>query len=188
MKGLSPSTTYRFTVSAADAAGNTSATSPPLTVTTGADPGINPATWYQVINQNSGKCVDATDWGTGNGTGLQQWTCNTPAAANQLWQFRPTNNDYYEVVGRDAPTQAWDVTGGPGATGNGVPIQLWNYIGGTNQQWRAAPAAGGYHTFLTRNSAKCLDVTDVSRSDRARLQQWECTGGPAQTFRLVPQP
>jgi hypothetical protein len=35
---------------------------------------------------------------------------------------------------------------------------------------------------------KCLDVRGVSTADGARLQQWTCTGGPAQTFRLVRQP
>ena len=32
------------------------------------------------INQNSGKCVDATDWGASNGTPVQQWACSVPAA------------------------------------------------------------------------------------------------------------
>ena len=77
----------------------------------------------------------------------------------------------------------------PGSTGNGAKIQLWAYGGGTNQQWKAVPAANGTYIFTPRNSTnQCLDVTDVSTSDGARLQQWTCSGGPAQSFRLTTQP
>src|SRR5258706_7201198 len=37
--------------------------------------GINSSAWYNVINQNSGACVDATGFGTANGTAVQQWAC-----------------------------------------------------------------------------------------------------------------
>ena len=83
---------------------------------------------------------------------------------------------------------AWDVTGGPDATSDRVPIQLWAYAGGTNQQWQPTALGGGYYTFAARHSGKCLDVTDVSTSDGTRLQQWTCTDGPAQSFRLAAQP
>ena len=187
---LSPATTYRFTVTANDKAGNTSPDSGPATLTTPATApaGPDPASWYQVINTNSGKCLDAADWGTGNGTALQQWSCNTPPTDNQLWQFQPTTNGYYRVINRHAPNKSWDVTGGPAATSNGTPIQLWDYVGGANQQWKAVSTGSGTYTFNPRNSGQCLDVRDVSTADGARLQQWACTGGPAQSFRLVQIP
>lgn|GEM_PF-2380119 len=187
---LSPASTYRFTVTANDQAGSTSAKSVPKTVTTApavTQQGIDPAAWYQVINVNSGKCLDAADWGTGNGTALQQWTCNTPPADNQLWQFQPTGNGYYHVISRHAPSKSWDVTGGPAATNNGTPIQLWDFAGGTNQQWQPT-SSGGLYQFVARNSSKCLDVKDTSDSNGARLQQWACTADPAQSFRLVQKP
>jgi glucosylceramidase len=155
---------------------------------TGGNGGINPATWYQVANANSGKCVDATNGGTSNGTPVQQWTCAT-GNANQEWQFQPTSNGYYEVVTRNAPGEAWDVTGGSGATGDGIPIQLWSYGGGTNQQWKPVQQANGSYTFVARNSGtECLDVTNRSTSDGTALQQWTCTAGDtAQAFTLNPQ-
>ncbi|WP_204041614.1 RICIN domain-containing protein, partial [Acrocarpospora phusangensis] len=87
---------------------------------------IDTGAWYQVVNVNSGKCVDAAGWGTGNGTAVQQWTCGS-AQNNQQWQFRPTSDGFYQVVGRNAPAQVWDVSGGAGATGDGVKIQTWVY-------------------------------------------------------------
>lgn len=187
--GLAASTSYSYTVRARDAAGNLSAPSAAVSVTTPASGGggggvIDPAAWYQVINQNSGKCLDDADFGTSNGAALQQWTCSSPVAANQSWQFRPTSGGYYQVVSRYAPSLSWDVAGGPGATGDGTQVQLWSYAGGTNQQWQPVALGGGNYKFIARNSGKCLDVRDVSTANGARLQQWTCTGGPAQTFRL----
>jgi len=188
--GLAPATSYSYTVKAYDAAGNVSAASNTAAVTTsgsGGGGGISSSTWYQVVNANSGKCVDATNGGTGNGTAVQQWTCGS-GNTNQEWQFQPTSGGYYEVVTRNAPALGWDVTGGAGATGNGVPIQLWTYGGGTNQQWLPVQHAGGSYSFSPRsNTSECLDVTNVSTADGARLQQWACTGGANQSFTLTAQ-
>lgn len=139
--------------------------------------------YYQVVNVNSGKCLDDADFGTSNGSVLQQWACSSPASANQLWQFRSTSSGYYQVVTKQAPL-VWDIDGGPSATANGANVHLWTYGGGSNQQWRPVDLGGGVYRFEARHSSKCLDVRDVSASDGARLQQWACSGGPAQQFRL----
>lgn len=144
---------------------------------------IDSSRFYQVVNVNSGKCLDDADFGTSNGSVLQQWACSSPASANQSWQFRLTSSGYYQVVTKQAPL-VWDVDGGPGATANGANVHLWTYVGGSNQQWRPVDLGGGVYRFEARHSGKCLDVKDVSTSNGARLQQWACTGGPAQQFRL----
>jgi glucosylceramidase len=153
----------------------------------GGSGGISPATWYQVVNTNSGKCVDDTNGAASNGTAVQQWACST-GNTNQEWQFQPTSSGYYEVVTRNNPSEAWDVTGGPGATSNGTPIQLWSYVGGTNQQWLPTLQSGGSYTFTARNSGnECLDVTNRSTANGTQLQQWACTAGDtAQAFQLIP--
>ena len=96
--------------------------------------------------------MDATGGGTANGTAVQQWSLRT-GATNQQWQFQPTDSGYYKVVTGNAPTVAWDVTGGSGATGDGVTIQLWTYGGGTNQQWRPVPQSDGNYTFTPRSNS-----------------------------------
>jgi glucosylceramidase len=188
--GLSPSTTYNYTVTATDTAGDTAAASNTATVTTLASSGggISSSTWYEVVNTNSGDCVDDTNGSTSNGTAVQQWACYA-GSANQEWQFQPTSGGYYQVVTRNNPSEAWDVTGGTSATGNGTPIQLWSATGGTNQQWLPTPQSNGSYTFTARNSGnECLDVTNRSTANGTQLQQWACTAGdPAQTFQLVPE-
>ena len=150
--------------------------------------GISSSTWYEVVNTNSGDCVDDTNGSTSNGTAVQQWACSA-GSANQEWQFQPTSGGYYQVVTRNAPSEAWDVTGGPSATGNGTLIQLWSATGGTNQQWLPTVQSDGTYTFTARNSGnECLDVTNRSTANGTQLQQWACTAGDtAQTFRLVPE-
>ncbi|KIF66572.1 hypothetical protein HY68_31860 [Streptomyces sp. AcH 505] len=145
---------------------------------------IDASKWYSIANTNSHKCVDAANGGTANGTALQQWTC-VAGSTNQQWQFQPTDSGYYKVVSRNAATAAWDITGGPGATGNGVKVQLWGYGGGTNEQFKPVQHSDGSYSFTPRNNtAQCLDITDVSTADGARLQQWTCSNGPAQSFTL----
>ena len=150
--------------------------------------GISSSTWYEVVNTNSGDCVDDTNGSTSNGTAVQQWACSA-GSTNQEWQFQPTSGGYYQVVTRNAPSEAWDVTGGPSATGNGTLIQLWSATGGTNQQWLPTVQSDGSYTFTARNSGnECLDVTNRSTANGTQLQQWACTAGDtAQTFRLVPE-
>ncbi|WP_097870026.1 RICIN domain-containing protein [Streptomyces sp. rh34] len=144
---------------------------------------IDPAAWYQVRNGHSGACLDAADWGTGNGTALQQWACG--AGANQGWQFRPTGGGHYQVVNRHN-AKAWDVDGGSGATADGVRVHLWSYEGGLNQQWRPETLAGGArYRFVARHSGKCLAVDNSSTADGARLSQQPCSGSPAQAFTLT---
>jgi beta-glucanase (GH16 family) len=149
--------------------------------------GISPSAWYTVQNQNSTLCAEP-DGALANGTPIEQWLCN--GALDQQWQFRPTDSGYYNVVSRAAPSLTWDVTGGAGATGNGVKVQLWSFggSGGPNQQWRPEPLANGRWRFRARHSGRCLDVPGASTAAGVQLQQWDCNGTGAQSFVLAPQP
>ncbi|MEV0173689.1 RICIN domain-containing protein [Streptomyces sp. NPDC050803] len=144
---------------------------------------IDATKWYSVVNSNSNACLDATDWGTSNGTPVQQWTCTT-GQANQSWQFRPTSDGYYQVVNRHNGLVV-DVEGGPGATADGTRIQLWSWAGNTNQQWRPEPVGtSGTYRFVARHSGKCLAVNDASTANGARVSQQPCGTSTAQTFTL----
>jgi Ricin-type beta-trefoil lectin domain/Bacterial Ig-like domain (group 2) len=149
---------------------------------------ISTAAWYNVVNTNSSLCVDATGWGTGNGTLVQQYTC-AASQANQEWQFQPTDSGYYRVVNRNAynataTNVVWDVTGGPWATADQIPVQLWRYVGNTNQQWMPVPLGNGAYKFVARNSSKCLDVPAATLVVSSHLQQYDCNGTGAQSFTL----
>ncbi|MGW0915422.1 RICIN domain-containing protein [Streptomyces sp. NPDC002784] len=153
--------------------------------TTGPDPNgpIDPAAWYRVVNAGSNACLDAADWGTGDGTALQQWACGT--GTNQKWQLRPTSDGYYQVVNQ-FNNRVWDVDGGPGATANGTKVHLWTSFGSTNQQWRPeTTGTSGQYRFVARHSGKCLAVDNGSTANGARLSQQPCDSSSAQKFALT---
>lgn len=140
-----------------------------------------------VVNNNSGKCVDARAAATANGTAVQQYACNGSAA--QQWQFTATDSGYFQVGSQSAPAQVWDDSGVSAADGS--LIQLWTYGGGSNQQWLPVAETGGSYHFVNRYSGKCLDVPSASTADSTQLQQYTCNGTAAQSFTLgsaVPPP
>ncbi|MFC5800140.1 RICIN domain-containing protein [Streptomyces formicae] len=153
---------------------------------TGGTGTIDPSAWYELVNVNSGMCVDQRDGATADGTAVQQWECGT-GAENVQWQLTPTDGGYSRITSRKAAAtnQVIDVT--DRSTVDGAKIQTWAWTGtgGPNQQWRPEAVSGGYR-FVNRNSGKCLDVTGHSTVNGTQLQQWTCAAGStAQTFRLV---
>ncbi len=146
---------------------------------------INSSAWYNVVNENSGSCVDARKFGTANGTAVQQWACGNQQS-NQEWQFQPTSGGFFKVVGRNAPLEVWDVT--HVGTANGSLIQTWTYGGGLNQQWQPVSMGNGTFKFVARNSGRCLDVPAASTANGVQLQIFDCNGTGAQSFKLVQQP
>jgi endoglucanase len=146
---------------------------------------ISTTTWYNIVNQNSGSCVDATGEGTANGTTVQQWACGSQQF-NQEWQFQSQGNGNYSIVNRNAPAEAWDVTNV--GTADGSLIQLWSYGGGSNQQWTPVSLGNGYFKFVGVGSGRCLDTPAASTANGVQLQIYDCNGTSAQAFKLVAQP
>jgi Glycosyl hydrolase family 12/Ricin-type beta-trefoil lectin domain-like len=147
-------------------------------------PVIDPKRWYNVINVNSGSCVDDAEYGKANGAKVQQWACNgTEPQANQLWKFKPVGDGYYRVMVKQARKLGWQATGQ--GTGNGTPIELWAYAGGEHQLWMPVSAGSGAYAFVAKNSGRCLDVPSASKDNGVQLQLWDCNGTAAQSFQLV---
>ncbi|GIE78514.1 hypothetical protein Aph02nite_44640 [Actinoplanes philippinensis] len=140
-----------------------------------------------IVNVNSGRCLDVANAQVGNGVPIQQWDCLGSGQKNQIWWFANETHIgeyyWYNVV-TTLDGQCLDVTGGSGATGNGVPVQQWNCLTGqTNQQWRLEIVGYGIR-LIARHSGKCLDVVNASKANGARLQQWSCLGTANQAWDL----
>lgn len=113
---------------------------------------------YKRLKNGKGYCMDLEDEGTGNGTEVHQWSCQSDDY--QRW--------YQDSLGRihskKARFKCVDVAGA--GTGNGSAIHLWSCHGGDNQRWirstnnsfRPAHATGkafdidGGSTWSTRGS------------------------------------
>jgi hypothetical protein len=147
-------------------------------------PVIDPKRWYNVVNVNSGSCVDDAEHGTQNGAKVQQWACNgTDVQANQLWKFKPTGGGFYKVLVKQQKTLGWQATGK--GTSNGTPIELWTYAGAAHQQWKPVHVGNGAFKFVGKASGKCLDVPAASKDNGVQLQIYDCNGTAAQSFKLV---
>jgi len=142
---------------------------------------ISSTAWYSVVNQTSGKCVDARSSGTANGTAVQMYTCNNTFA--QHWQFQPTSSGYYRVNNRNNIAQVWDVNGV--SLSDNALIHLWTYGGGNNQQWLPQSLGGGFWRFVSRHSGKCLDVPGNNTANSVQLVQYTCNNSGAQAFSLL---
>ncbi|MBA8928915.1 hypothetical protein BC739_006132 [Kutzneria viridogrisea] len=141
---------------------------------------ISPTSWFTVVSNSSGKCVDARGAATANGTVVQQYSCNNSVA--QQWRFPATSDGYVRVGNGNDVNQVWDITDVSKADGG--LTQLWNYAGGANQQWQPVDEGGGSFHFVNRNSGKCLDVPSASTAEAVQLQQYACNGTSAQSFTL----
>jgi hypothetical protein len=180
--GTPPGTTRRRRRTAAFAAALLLPASVGIALVTARDAGAAtiPSAPATVTNAGSGKCVDARAAATGNGTAVQQYTCNGSAA--QSWQFTATDSGYYRIGVASAPAQVWDET--DVSTADGALTQLWLYGGGANQQWQPVAESSGAFHFVNRNSGKCLDVPGASTADSVQLEQYTCNGTAAQSFNV----
>jgi len=140
---------------------------------------------YQLVNVNSGKCVDVTASGTVSGTVAQQWTC-TPGAANQLFTsvragavnttLRPTHTtgQCLAVPGASTADQATITTWSCGS----VPDQYeqLEYMSGTGTEtiYRIRPL----------HSGKCFGIPAGAVNDGVAVVQWTCNGAADQQWKL----
>lgn len=133
---------------------------------------------FQIVDANSGRCLEVSGGpsATQRGANVQIWDCLGPLSTNQLWRFSSAPDGLPRIVAAQSD-KCLDVTGGTGATGNGVNVQQWDCLAGqTNQSWRLVPT--GPVQLLAAQSDKCLDVSGgtAAQASGANVQQWECLG------------
>jgi hypothetical protein len=134
---------------------------------------------YEIINYNSGMCVDVISSVTYNGATIYQWTCH--GHPNQQWRFVPDwfGDGYFLMVAAHS-NKCLDVAGA--STANGAKVHQWTCHNGTNQQWSIAnpggtPTPGNTrYQLINRHSGKCLEVAGSSSDRGAPLRQWTCNG------------
>jgi glucosylceramidase len=130
--------------------------------------------YYYLVNRNSGKALDVTDWSTADGGTIQQWTLGS-GQTNQEWSFTPTDSGFYYIVNRNSGKVLDDANW---STADGGAVQQWSLVNGQlNQQWALLSVGGGYYYIINRYSGKVLDVKDWSTADGGTIQQWSVVSG-----------
>ena len=124
---------------------------------------------YKLINRNSGKAMEAQNFGTTNGTQIQQWTY--VSGSNQKWTITSLGSSLYEIIGVQSG-KSIDISNW--GTANDTKVQLWNYLGGTNQKFYFNATSGGYYEISPSHcTGSCLDVSGNSTADGAIVHLWQ---------------
>ncbi|SDD69804.1 ricin-type beta-trefoil lectin domain protein [Glycomyces harbinensis] len=141
----------------------------------GDDVGSGQAT--DVVNRNSGRCVDVVSASTANGAEIIQWDCH--GGSNQQWLLQDVGGGHVQIVS-PASGKCLDVDAA--STADNARVLLWSCNGGANQQWQLRAVSGGHVEIVARHSGKCLDVAGSSTANSARLQHNTCRGSASQQW------
>ncbi|MEU4623312.1 ricin-type beta-trefoil lectin domain protein [Actinoplanes sp. NPDC023801] len=118
-----------------------------------------------LVSESAGRCLDAPNGATANGTQPVIWDCN--GGANQRWTV---NGQSLQVLGK-----CLDVPAGAAA---GTRVRLWDCTGTAAQQWET-------HSDTTlRNAATglCLDVDRNLTANGTAVLLWSCSGAVNQRW------
>jgi hypothetical protein len=100
---------------------------------------------YQIVNKNSGKCMEFTPNDITNGVQIDQVTCVNLTGVNGIWNATGQawvmsftgSGDARELTPYTNTGMCLDVD--RGLPYNGTRVQLWSCHGGNNQQFIGAP-------------------------------------------------
>jgi hypothetical protein len=139
-----------------------------------------PGTYYRLINRNSGKVAEVSNFSTADGGNVQQWT--STGTSSQQWSFVSVGSGYYNVINRNSG-KCLDVNGA--STADGANVQQWTCGSGTNQRWQPV-AVGSYYELKAQHSGKVLDVVGNGTADGVNIDQWTWNSGNNQQWQIIP--
>ena len=103
------------------------------------NPGSGASALYEVINQQSGRCLSISSYSRANGVQAVQLGCQDPTQGQSLWQVHPAGNGGYilqPAASRNADlsnSMCLDVRGA--FSNDGVVLEQWTCNGGANQEF-----------------------------------------------------
>ncbi|MEO7005591.1 MAG: hypothetical protein ABI275_03375 [Terrimesophilobacter sp.] len=166
---------HSYKVKAVDAAGNVSTASTSLKI-----PALvgDPSPWYQVVDPNSGMCVDGVNE-QADGAPLIVSPCGPTAVNSQAWRFTPILEGTFTVMAGYGTNPVWSVV-------DGTAPGLWAPGATADQRWTLVPSpAAGTFRFIA-GAGTCLAVPGTASG--TKLVQDVCGSGAGQAFRLVRVP
>jgi len=132
---------------------------------------------YKIVNLNSQKVLDVMNYGTTNGSTVQQYGYG--GGSNQQWNVTYLGNGYYSIVGLQSRL-ALSVSGS--STNSGAAIQVWTNTYIPSQIWQLEVTGGGYYVLINKNSGDALDVPGASTGNGVALQQYYLNWTDAQQW------
>lgn len=131
--------------------------------------------YYRLVSAASGKALDVTNCGTGDGVNVRQWAwLNNPC---QQWQVTPTTDGWFRLTSR-VSGKVLDVANC--ATGTGGNVQQWTWLDNNCQQWRLQPA--GTVAITATQSGRVVDVANCATGNGTNIRQWDWGNAPCQRW------
>src|SRR6185312_3979381 len=116
---------------------------------------------FRLVNRNSGKVLDVSGAGPGDGAKVVQWT--STGSTNQQWQLVPNSNGSFRLTARHSGRV---LNSGPA---QGDQLDQWSDTGSDNQWWKLVDAGDGYVNLVNVRSGWYVDVDGSSKSDGAKV-------------------
>lgn len=137
-------------------------------------------TVYRIVNRNSGEVADVYNFGTADGSNIQQWPWLNNTA--QKWTLVATGDGYYKIRNVNSG-KLMEVAGLSRADGGNVAI--WSDADVPQQHWAVTPIGDGYHLLTNRLSGLTLNVDGGSTADGADINQYTYTGAAQQQWQII---
>ncbi len=136
---------------------------------------------FEIQSVSCGQVLDVSGGSTTNNAPIIQWPYG--GGANQLWNFIPTSNGYYQIKNAYS---ALDLNVVGASTTNGAGIVQWQFGTQGNDQWLPVRQSDGSYVFYNRSSGSLLDSPGVTTPTKTvQLDQWGANGGTNQRFYVI---
>ena len=134
------------------------------------------ASYFQIVNRNSGLCMDINNANMASGTNVQQWTCN--GGNWQKWSY-----DAATGLIRSLQDPRYCLDNG-GSYSDGANVQIWACSGNANQRFMLDAVNGviRMRTYATQ----VVDALGASKTPGSDIITWTDSGGTNQRWNFVP--
>jgi hypothetical protein len=145
-----------------------------------ASPASATGVFHEILNQNSGLCLQPRGGSPAPEVAIEQTFCD--GTTPQGWYAEPVTGTRYKLINQ-ASGLCMNVFG---PTANETPILMIECVRVSNEEFTTGTALPGLRRLESRagnrNTGFCVDVPGGSRTAHVNVRLWVCNGTTAQAF------
>lgn len=139
---------------------------------------------YQFRNANSNLYLEVANGKAEDGSNVQQWGADQPAAHNS-WKLKEFGGGYYYILSALADGKTYYLNSVGETDGSNIEIHTNNKS--SSHLFKFVKNPDGTYTILTRTSKDqaAVEVANAEKSSGANVQQWTVNGNACQKWNAV---
>ncbi len=139
---------------------------------------------YQFRNANSNLYLEVANGKAEDGSNVQQWGADQPAAHNS-WTLKEFGGGYYYILSALADGKTYYLNSVGETDGSNIEIHTNNKS--SSHLFKFVKNPDGTYTILTRTSKDqaAVEVANAEKSSGANVQQWAVNGNTCQKWNAV---